>query len=158
VELSTAEEDAIWERFEAAFGWFDSEIREPTPSLTWDTRWVYDGEAELHLFEVDLNSKALRALQSATSPGEQVYALDWMHTCFWFDPRGGIANGDPDEWAIPVLPNGDHYLFLAPDLRFGLIGIMDTSLCVFGEQLLAALATDPPTVFGRLLRQDGQPI
>jgi hypothetical protein len=158
VELSSAEEDAIWQRFAAAFGFFGAGIREPAPSLTWDLRWVYDdGEEAFRQLEADLNAKALVALRACTAPGERVYALDWQHPCFWFDPRGGVSGGDPDEWAVPVLPNGDHYVVLARDLRFGFIGQMDTSVCVFGERLLAALADDPPAVFTRLLRRDGQP-
>ncbi|MBL8793911.1 MAG: DUF2716 domain-containing protein [Planctomycetia bacterium] len=159
VELTDAEENAAWHRFEAAFGHFGTGIREPVPSLTWNISGVYDGGEELlRWLEADLNAKALRSLTACTSLGESVYALDWQHPCFWFDPRGGVRSGDPDEWAVPVLPNGDHYVFLARDLRFGFIGHMDASVCVFGAPLLAELAADLPVAFTCLLRRDGQPV
>src|SRR5205814_487330 len=82
----------------------------------------------LEAVAADLNYQMLRALQSCTAPGERVYALDWQHPCFWFDPRGGVASGEPKEWAVPVLPDGDHYVFLAKDLRFGTIGQMATGV------------------------------
>ncbi|HJZ58724.1 MAG TPA: DUF2716 domain-containing protein [Gemmataceae bacterium] len=156
VELSPPEVDAVWDRFEVAFGFFGTGIREPTPSLTWDIGWVFDEEQAFDRLEADFNAKGLGALRACTAPGERVYALDWMHSCFWFDPRGGVASGDPDEWAVPVFPNGDHYVFLARDLRFGFIGQMNTSVCAFGEGLLRALAADPPAACARLLPRDGQ--
>lgn len=40
-----------------------------------------------------------------------------------------------------MLPNGDHYIFLAPDFRFGLIGdCVEQTVCAFVRQLLDALA------------------
>jgi hypothetical protein len=158
-ELPASTEDAIWERFEKRFGFFGTGIREPAPSLTWDITPVFGrGQAWFESLEQDLNLKTLRALQSCTTPGERVYALDWQHPCFWFDPRAGVVSGNTEHWAVPVLPDGDHYVFLASDLRFGTIGIMETSVCVFGEGLLNAFAADPPKAFTRLLRKDGQPI
>jgi hypothetical protein len=158
IELSSAEEDDVWHRFEAAFGFFGTGICEPVPSLTWDIGWVYDiGEVNFHELAANLNSKALQAILACTAPGERVYALDGQHPCFWFDPRAGVSGGAPADWAVPVLPNGDHYVFLARDRRFGFIGLMDTSVCVFGEQLLIALSDDPPMAFKRLLRRNGQP-
>src|SRR5262249_38273685 len=134
-------------------------IREPEPSFTWDIGWVYDGgEEALRRLESNLNARALGALRTCTAPGEQVYALDWQHACFSFDPRGGVSSGDPEVGVVPVLPSGDHYCFMARDLRFGLIGHMDTSVCVFGEQLLAELKADPPAAFARLLRRNGRPV
>lgn len=157
-ELSDADTDIVWKRFERSFGFFGIGIREPTPSLAWDITLAFQrDQAFLDHLAADLNSKVLRALQLCTDPGERVYALDWMHTCYWFDPHAGVAGGAPDEWAVPVLPDGDHYVFMAADLRFAIIGHMDTSVCVFGRRLLDALAGDPPAAFIRLLRQDGLP-
>ncbi len=49
-----------------------------------------------------------------------------------------------------MLPNGDHYNFLAPDLRFGVIGnCVEQTICVFGQPLLDLLVGDPPRVFDR---------
>lgn len=157
-QLSVSAEDIIWERFERRFGFFGS-IREPVPSLTWDITPEFErDQACLESLKADLNYKMLRALQSCTAPSERVYALDWQHPCFWFDPRAGVVSGNPDEWAVPVLPDGDDYVFLASDLRFGTIGQIAANVCVFGRELLDSFAADPPKAFTRLLRKDGQPI
>lgn len=153
IELPDAEYDVVWEEFRRRFGFFGTGIRAPEPSLTWDIRQAFgSGRDHFERLSADLNLKVLKALQACTAAGESVYALDWNHTCFHFNPRGGVTTGHADEWAVPVLPNGDHYVFLAEDYRFGIIATMDTSVCVFGADLLNALASDPPAVFTRLAR------
>lgn len=156
-EIPDSELDVVWERFERAFGFFGTGIREPAPSLTWDITLAFQrDDAFLARIKANLNLKMLRVLQHCINPGERVIALDWMHSCFWFDPCGGVTTGDADDWAIPVLPVGDHYVFLASDLRFGTIGHLETSVCVFGRELLDAFAVDPPEAFTHLVRKDGQ--
>src|SRR5580765_705796 len=103
-ELPDSKVGSIWDRFEQSFGFFGTGIQEPTPSHGWDITWVFEREqAFLDYLAADLNCKVLCALQRCIGVGERLYALDWMHPCFWFDPRGVVQSGDPDEWAVPVL-------------------------------------------------------
>ena len=95
--------------------------------------------------EADLTRKALAALKECTRPGEEVLALDWNHPCYFFDPHA--ASRPP--WPVPVLPDGDHYIFLARDHRFGIVGnCVDMTVCVFGPELLAAFDASRPAAFG----------
>ena len=65
-ELSKPDETTIWERFDRAFGFFGTGIREPVPSGTWDANWVYESSRDgFDEASADLNAKFLRALAPA---------------------------------------------------------------------------------------------
>jgi hypothetical protein len=158
-ELTRAQEDAVWDSFERSFQTPNGEIQEPTPSLTWKISSIYSqDETRFEETDVDLTLKTLIALQKCTKHGEALYALNWNHTCYYFDPHGGVIDAYRDSWAIPVLPNGDSYIFLAPDFRFGIIGNWKGTICVFGEELLNALRENPPAIFKKLVRTNGNSV
>ena len=147
--MAAGQMDEAWARYAARFGYpAGGGFRTPTPSVTWDISPIYlrSGE-EFTRLEEDLALKALAAFRLCTLAGEELYALDWNHPCYLLDPHGGVAEaGEP--WAVPVLPNGDHHVFLAPDFCFGLIGdCVEQTICVFGQPLLDAFAKDAPLVF-----------
>ena len=57
------------------------------------------------------------------------------------------------ELRVPVLPNGDYYLYLAPDLSFGTFGHpWEQTICVFGAPLLAATESNRPRLLTRAVR------
>jgi hypothetical protein len=147
-ELTDRRMDEIWDRYYAV-------LTPPTgvlpPSATWDIAGIYlRPPAEFAALEADLTAKVFRILRACTQPGERLYALDLNHPCYLFDPHHPGARADHESWPVPVLPNGDHYNFLAPDLRFGVIGnCVEQTICVFGQPLLDLLAGDPPQVFDR---------
>ncbi|MFB6780507.1 DUF2716 domain-containing protein [Streptomyces sp. NPDC056352] len=61
-------------------------------------------------------------------------------------------------WPLSPYPDGDYYIFLADDLRFGTFGHpWEYSLCVFGAELLDAISEDVHQVLQRVLRRDGLP-
>lgn len=151
-ELTDRRMEEAWNQYAAVFGYPPGrDFRTPSPSVTWDISGIYlRPQAEFAALEADLTAKAFRALRSCTQPDERLHALDWQHPCYLFDPHHPGATGDHESWPVPVLPNGDHYIFLAPDLRFGLIGnCVEQTVCVFGRQLLDLLADDLPRVFDR---------
>lgn len=151
-ELTDRRMDEAWNQYAAVFGYPPGrDFKTPSPSVTCDISGIYlRSHVEFAALEADLTTKAFRALRSCTRPGERLYALDWQHPCYVFDPHHTGATADHESWPVPVLPNGDHYIFLAPDLRFGLIGnCVEQTICVFGQPLLDLLAGDPPRVFDR---------
>lgn len=154
-EMSDGQHDVTWDRYKKLFGYpAGDDFCTPDNSITWDISSSYlRGQDFLSQMETDLTLKSLAALQECTKPGEELLALDWNHTCYFFDPHGGISDDNSDSWAIPVLPNGDHYTFLAQDFRFGMIGnCVDQTLCVFGRQLLDAFAIRQPLLFRKSAR------
>jgi hypothetical protein len=148
-------ETDVWRDIDDTFGWWPG-LRLPQPSVRYDIRTVYDDADRFADLEIDLNLKTLAALQESTSTDEHVYAMDWQHPCYLFRPHqpfeAAVAvsaiDPTPDTWQVPVLPNGDYYIFLATDFRFGIFGHpREHTISLFGDVLLNALAQHPPLLF-----------
>jgi hypothetical protein len=148
-EMSHGQMDDSWNKYGEKFGNpKKSGFTTPSPSATWDIAAIYLRDNEFRRLEADLTIKCLHALQNCCQPGEELLVLDWNHTCYFLNPHGGIADATKESWAVPVLPNGDIYIFLAQDFRFGIIGnCVDMTMCVFGQELLDALSASPPLIF-----------
>ena len=150
-ELSDAEHVEVWDRFRTRLAFKPSVqaaewpgIHEQAPFVTWA---IPDPWSEPEID--DLHQRALAAFRGALPPGERMYALDWQHRSWWLRPHSTI-----DRWEVPALPNGDYFIFLAPELNWGWFGHpWEQSICVFGERLLPELAARPPELFRRVLRR-----
>ncbi|MEV0698398.1 DUF2716 domain-containing protein [Saccharopolyspora sp. NPDC050389] len=166
--LTEPERADAWNRFDAEFDFRPSvqvfpAIAEPSPSVTWSLDALHDdpGDRELDRL-VDLVQDGLAA---CSAPGEALLILDWQHTCYglrpdlpatdMFLPR--VLEGRSREgWPFSPYPDGDYYIFLAKDLRFGTFGHpWEHSLCVFGAELLDAIEDGVQDVLQRVLRRDG---
>ena len=147
----------MWGRFERAFNFRPSVrpadspgIDEPPPSVTFALPRVgsqkrLPADAEI----ADLESATLAAFRACTPPRGRLYALDWQHESFWLQPHAPFT-----DWRVPVLPDGDYSVFLAPDLSWGLFGHpWEWTLCAFGGPLLAALDQRPPRLFDTRVRR-----
>ncbi len=172
--LSEHERQTVWDRFYEAFSFYPSVhanhwpgIVEPQPSITYGiTHYYYPGEGHqppelqetARAIEQDLYSKTLRAFQRCLAPGQPLYALEWQSTGYWFHPHipfipGTPYNPDPDAWFVPVLPNGDYYIFLAEDFTFGIFGHpWEQTICIFGQRLIDAFILNQPLLFTRIIR------
>jgi hypothetical protein len=151
--LSREEYDAVWDRFYREFAFHPSvdpatfpAIREPHPSLTWTLQrapWTEGSEDELH-------QRFLAAFRTCTVAEEAIYALDWQHPCYWLHPHAPL-----DEWAVPVLPNGDYSIYLSRDFTWGVFGHpWEWTVCCFGQQLLDGLAaSDLPQMLAAVVRR-----
>jgi hypothetical protein len=127
------------------------EVVVPKPSRYWrriSVAELGDGAEEI---EADFTLKLLAAFRRCARRGERLLAIDWLHPWYYFDPHFGITAATREEWAMPVLPDGDSYNYVAPDFRFGsLTGwTQNWSVSLFGAELLAAFAADPPERFLR---------
>ena len=161
-EFHEAEYAPIWQAFESRFHFRPSVraedwpgIAEPAPSITYAIGHIYElPREERAALEADLEAKllaAFRALVGRDGGEGVVHALDWQHASFRFAPTVAEAASVP--WAIPALPDGDYYIFLAPDLRWGIFGHpWEETMCVFGDELLRALAAAPPKLFTKPVR------
>ncbi|MFE5804729.1 DUF2716 domain-containing protein [Streptomyces sp. NPDC056491] len=144
-------EDRLWDRVEREYG-FQPRIERfrafegPAAGATWRLDCALADELE----------RIVRpALQAVTRPGERLAWLDWNHTCYDFDPHRVGGPGEPD-WPGEAYPNGDYYLFLDHDLRFGTFGHpWEETLTVFGADLLAAVGGGLTALLGEPLRRTG---
>lgn len=80
--------------------------------------------------------------------GEEMFALDWQHDCFLFDPNEKIPAGfqyhdsgrDCEVYFPTYYPDGDYYFFISKDWSAGLFGNpWRKELIVTGEELITAI-------------------
>lgn len=151
----------LWDRFDTAFRFRPSMydlpgIDEPTPSITYGLTYEDGTPAE----PVWVNRVLLAALRSITSIDESVVVLEWQHQTYRCRPHRIRDEEAPDvAWPIEFHPGGDYCIWLAEDSRFGTFGHpWEPSLCVFGEELVAAVAEIGDEALGRVLRRNGLPV
>jgi hypothetical protein len=166
-ELTSAEMDLVWDRSYAEFKFHPSihpkdwpGILEPNPSVTYSISSFYGISTAIATdMQKDLSVETLEALRKCVrGTRERVYALDWNHTCYWFYPNAIFRAKETDAWKVPILPNGDYYIFLAEDFRFGIFGHpWEQTICIFGQELLDAFATAPPKTLTHIVRKNGVP-
>lgn len=152
ITLSRKEYNKVWDSFDEKFDFKPSVysenfpgILEPTPSITYEISRDFGDDEEI----ADLNDKVLSALRSQVSREERIYALEWNSSSYWFYPHK-----DFQEWLIPVLPDGDYYIFLAEDFRFGIFGHpWEWTSCVWGEGLISFFEKAKPTLWEEIKRQ-----
>lgn len=154
------EAQRLWDRFDAAFRFRPSmydlpAIDEPTPSITYALTYEDGTRAE----PVWVNRALLTALRRVTSIDDGVVVLDWQHPTYRCRPHRVRDEEAPDvTWPIEIYPDGDYYIWLAEDFRYGTFGHpWEPSLCVFGEELLTAVAESGDEALGRVLRRSGLP-
>ncbi len=96
-----------------------------------------------------MNALVLGALQAVTPEGGLLYALDWQHSGFLFDPRKpedmqSIYVEDPRYYGggyhayFPgFYPDGDYYFFIDQNLSFGYLSHpWREEIWIFGEALV----------------------
>lgn len=159
--VNNDESHELWDRFYDAFAFRPSMqdmpgIDEPTPSTTYSL--TYDDAARAE--PVWVTHTILDALRRVTDPDASVLVMNWQHQTYRCRPHR-IADGPVSDqaWPTGIHPEGDYFIWLAEDFRFGTFGHpWEPSLCVFGEELLAAVAECGDESLGRVLRRDGRAV
>ena len=116
--LNEQDETRVWERFYQIFQFHPSTtsfpgIKTEKPHLRLDISKYIINEKPGN----ELETIALKLFATITKPGERLYALDWQHECYDFDPRMTMERNEFDEWLIPIIPKGDYYIFLDKDFE-----------------------------------------
>jgi hypothetical protein len=154
--------EQIWTPFDAKFNFRPSMesfpgYTEPVPSVTYDIASAYGNEKSYNALEADLYIKLLKSFRELLQTGEYVWALDWQHQTYKFFPHREFLGSDPEQWKVPLFPNGDYYIFLEKGMEWGVLGHpWEKTMCVFGEKLITSISVDPPTLFSRVHRRDGK--
>jgi hypothetical protein len=155
----------VWDRFYAQFDFRPSmhrfpAITEPAPSVTWNLRSLDDDPGYSRL---DRLVEVVHARITTLVGDGSILCLDWQHTGYrvWpslvgpdnIDPPGGPG------WPLSPCPDGDYFIYLAEDFRFGTFGHpWEPSLCVFGGGLLDLVEADLHEVLGQVMRRDGRQV
>lgn len=118
--------DRYWDEFYARFRFKPSTtvfpgIAEPRPSVTFDLSPIFASPPADWVPRQDrLTAEVLEALRE-TFAAERLVVLNWQHDALWLVPRDFSPQSD-DDWAIPVFPNGDYYIFLSESMDDGFFG------------------------------------
>jgi hypothetical protein len=164
-ELADGDRTVVWELFYEKFRFNPSTkssewpgIKEPMDSITFDISHFLDGSEQARTTDENgLNAEIVEIFRQCVLPGEKLYALDWQHPCYWFNPFGRFEFSPMYAGMIPVIPNGDYHIFLADDFRFGTFGHpWEQTICVFGDELLGVVMREHPTLLQRTIRRDGR--
>src|SRR5690606_7547036 len=111
-KLNSEEYNKTWDKFYDMFHFKPSTnqfpaIRAFEPQLKFDISKCFS--ADYPYFKIE--QFALNLFTSISEPGDRLYALDWQHECYDFDPRAQMDRNEFTEWIVPVLPNGDYFIF-----------------------------------------------
>ena len=153
-KLNQNDYDRVWDTFEARFlfkpDYYGSvpAISEPEGSI------VFRFKAEFSDAELDsLDALFREAFAELTPEGEAMYALDWQHESYRFDPHSDYT-GMP----IGVFPDGDYFIILSEQIDMGTFGHpWQGTICVFGDKLVRFIESRQPSIFERIERRNTQP-
>jgi len=89
--------------------------------------------------------QAIEAFVNITAPGEEIYALDWQHDCYYYDPRKlsvhDMLEDASNTTKISFIPDGEYYVFITKDFENIWFGHpWEKTVTVIGDKLIAALA------------------
>jgi hypothetical protein len=135
-------------------------IIETKNSVTFGISDLFDGsEAARMADQIGLNVEMLNLFRQCIVPGERLYALDWQHPSYNFNPFGQFEFSPTYSGMVPVIPDGDYNIFLADDRRFGMFGHpWEQTICVFGQPLLDVVMRERPKLLQLIVRRDGQAV
>ena len=96
-----------------------------------------------------LNTTMQEIFIRITAPGQRLYALDWQHSAFLYDPRdpsqqkstrvknARYPDGEYFAFFPSIYPDGDYYFFIEENFAFGCLGHpWRQELWLFGPDLL----------------------
>jgi len=156
IKQTKMEDKTIWRQFKKKFQFIPSihkkdwpGIQEPFGSITYDISSVF-AKFQRKQLEEDLRKKFLKALIDITPEGEFIYVFDWQHQSYKFIPKETNIN----EFKIPILPDGDYYIYLTKNIKTGLFGHpWERTICIFGEGLIKSLKKNPPDMLNKVVRK-----
>lgn len=170
VVLDKNERNFIWDKFYEQFTFKPSMYQQDWPSFKINCQFVkyyisgiWSKNSSFEEFEFkykDLHKKMLNAFIECTLENERIYALDWQHTCYSFNPRikmdtinfEYVGGEKIEKWYVPILPNGDYYFFVARDLSWGALGHpWEKTMYIFGEKLIEAVGNNKPIIFNEVI-------
>lgn len=162
--LNEKEYNHVWNKFEIFFNFSPSVNKEnwpvflePAPFITYDISQYYDKGLQSKII-IDFYNKMRKSFQGSTRKGDKLYALDWQHRSYIFDPFSSFDYKNEENWLVPIIPDGDYYIFLAEDFSFGVLGQpWEHTICVFGEKLISVITKNKPTLLvGKQVRERRQ--
>ncbi|SFB06193.1 Protein of unknown function [Cohnella sp. OV330] len=153
ITLTKPEIDKAWNSFDQRFSFSPNVNPSNWPSITVNDdhfiSYALTDTSDSSL--LDLEMKCLNTLKTLVKPNEYIYALDWQHESFWFNPH--LSYGERS-WTIPFYPDGDYYIFFPKDIRWCYFSHpWEQSVTLIGGDLIQAFSSNQPAIFGKVLRK-----
>ncbi len=154
-KLDDQEYERVWDEFEARFEFKpdyynlnEPAIKEPAQSI------IFSWRRNLSAEDVDaLEQVILEAFSELTPDQGIMYALDWQHESYKFDPHNDYR-GMP----IPIFPDGDYSIFLNSTMDMGTFAHpWQETICIFGRDLVNIIEAKLPFLYARVERRSPQP-
>lgn len=113
----------------------DSLITLPMPNRCFDISQFYGKGFDDNLYN-NLHDTAIKWFEKI-SGGQRMFALEWQHECYSFDPKGPFEKDEFNEWLIPVFPNGEYLFFLTKNFENGIFADgINLRLSMWGEAII----------------------
>ncbi|MCB1198380.1 MAG: DUF2716 domain-containing protein [Deltaproteobacteria bacterium] len=93
-------------------------IQTKSPIMMFDVSSYYRNEGQISGQDIEkaLQDLAIEMFCALTHKHEKMWAIDWHHLSYEFDPRKPMdLCEDFDRWLVPIFPNGDYTIFLCQD-------------------------------------------
>ncbi|MBR1738817.1 MAG: DUF2716 domain-containing protein [Ruminococcus sp.] len=152
---NTPEYDKIWDQVRSRLGFSPSSAYRghsfsvPLPFQIGESYSVYAIE-DMTDDRIDLLGETMRDIFiRITRPGQRIYALDWHHSAFLYDPRDiseqksctvkdeRYKDGGYQAYFPSFYPDGDYYFFIEESFEFGYLGHpWRQEIWIFGSELL----------------------
>ena len=116
-KLSKKKYDEVWDRFYSDFDFKPSinswpSVESKLPTLKLDIREIFR-ENYPNPYLVRFCELGQELLIDISKPNKRLYALDWQHECYEFDPKLGMS--ESELFTPSLVPDGDYYIFLSKD-------------------------------------------
>lgn len=141
-ELNGKEEDDAWFNLPVQFPrplHGKMELASYLASIKLDVKNYYTSNDPI-FYNTTLENFAIKVFQDITQIDEEMYALDWQHQGYAFNPRKTMDKQEHwNEWIVPIFPNGDYYIFTTKDMQNVWFGHpWQETITLFGEKIINA--------------------
>lgn len=151
IPLTSDQYRFVWDKFYKDFKFSPSVHSKDWPSFSLQSTYItYEITNYTENDLDDLEKNCFKCLKAVTEPGEYIYALDWQHESFLYNPNleKGLAN-----WTISFYPDGDYYFFLNKEFNWGYLGHpWEQTITIFGTELMRQFEINRPKLFGKVIR------
>ena len=152
INLNDSEYKEMWDRFYKKFNFNPStdrkdfpSFKEPSPFITYDISNNYEVSTIDEWYKI-----VLKVLKECTGKEEFIYALDWQHDSFLYNPH---FQNEEDSWVIEPFPNGDYYIFIPNDMRWGILTQpWEETICIYGKDLIDSFSRHNPKMLQTIKR------
>ena len=152
--LNDEQYKAVWDRVDKELQFFpncaDRHSDTLFPPFVIDKNHIIYGIENTNDEETEgMETLISQAFIKCTKPGERIFALDWQHSAFLYDPRNAdeqqsvfvsdekYMGGGYNAYFPDYYPDGDYYFFISEDFRFGyLTHPWRKEAWVFGDELI----------------------